>query len=135
MSPIDLPVTLSRQQKMFLMEAGLILRDSQRYAAAEAVFEGALSLVHDKHLALVGIGSTRFAQGDWEGAIGTFEEAARARPDAAIAYAHLGEALAFGGHIEEARLALAKASGLDPSGESGGEMARAIERLLSYGII
>lgn len=135
MELIDLPVQLASSEKRFLMEAGLVLRDARRYDEAWAVFEGLLALVEDKHLPLIGLGTIHFARAEWTEAVDRFEQATRRAPRAAIAYAHLGEALAFAQQREEASLVLQKAIDLDPSGQEGGEMARTVQKFLSYGLL
>lgn len=135
MSTNDLPLQVTREEKRFLMEAALLYRDARRYAEAQAVFEGILPLVEDKHLVLIGLGSVHFEQQKFDEAIEAFEEATRLQPRGALAYAHLGEALAFARHREEAELALKKAIELDPGGQEGGEMARTIQRFLAYGLL
>lgn len=131
----DLPITISQEEKAFLCESGHILRDAKRLDEALATFEGVLPLVQDKYLALVGIGSVHFRKGDLREAIDAFEEATRLNPESALAYAHLGEALAFAREGNAAAIALRKASDLDPSGESGGELARTLQRFIDLGLI
>ncbi len=135
MTLTDLPVNLSREEKRFLMECALILRDARRHDEARATFLGLLPLVEDKHLPMIGLGTLHFERGEMAEAIDRFEEATRLAPRAAIAYAHLGEALAFAQQKEEADLVLKKAIELDPNGQEGGEMARTIQKFLSYGLL
>lgn len=135
MKTIDLPVQVTREEKRFLMEAALLYRDSRRYAEAEATFTGILPIVEDKYLVMVGLGSVHFEQAQFNEAVESFEAAIKLHPRSAIAYAHLGEALAFAKHREEADLALQKAVELDPSGQEGGEMAKTIQKFLSYGLL
>jgi tetratricopeptide (TPR) repeat protein len=131
----DLPVYLSHFEKRFLMEAGLVLRDARRYEEARAIFEGLIYLVEDKHLPMIGLGTIHFERGQFDQAIARFEEATEFAPRSAVAYAHLGEALAFARQKEEAQLVLKKAVELDPSGHEGGEMAKTIQKFLSYGLL
>lgn len=113
----------------------MILRDAQRYEPALAIFGALIPLVEEKHVPLIGVGSVHFAQGDFDHAIECFESAIAHCPDHALAHAHLGEALAFGRHIEEAGLALDKAIQLDPAGQEGGSMAKMVRRLLESGLL
>ncbi|MCA9756042.1 MAG: tetratricopeptide repeat protein [Candidatus Eisenbacteria bacterium] len=130
-----LPIQVTLEEKRFLLETGFVLRDGERFAPALVVFEALLEIAEEKHVPLVGIGSVRFAQGDFDGAIEAYEEAITCAPDNALAHAHLGEALAFGRHFEEAGLALDKAIQLDPAGRDGGNMAKTVRRLLESGLL
>jgi len=135
MTVTELPVQLSREEKRFLMESALILRDARRHDEAKAIFLGLLPLVEDKHLPMIGLGTLHFERGEFAEAVERFEEATRLAPRAAIAFAHLGEALAFAQQKEEAALVLQKAIDLDPNGQEGGEMAKTIQRFLAYGLL
>ncbi len=135
MANADLAVKPSREEKRFLMEAALLMRDADRLDEAKTMFEGIIPLVEDKHLPIIGVGTIHFAKGEFDDAVEQFEKATEIDPTCAIAYAHLGEALAFSKHLDEAQLALQKATELDPSGENGGEMARTIQKFLSYGLL
>lgn len=135
MSRPSLPVTVSPEEKRFLMECGFALRDARREEESAAVFRGVLPLVEDKHLPVIGLGTIDFFGGRFDAAIEQFEEATRMAPTFALGYAHLGEALAFARQQEEAELALRKASDLDPVGAEGGEMARTLQKFLAYGLL
>jgi superkiller protein 3 len=135
MNTETLPVSLTREEKKFLIEAAILMRDANRLAEAEEMFEAIVSLVEDKHLPMIGIGTVQCERGDYEEAVATFERATEFNPKSALAYAHLGEALAFAKHPEEAKLALRKASDLDPAGKDGGDMARTLQKFLSYGLL
>ena len=86
-------------------------------------------------VSLPGIGSARFWQARYDDAITAYEEVLHRNPNWALGYAHLGEALAFGGHKQEADLALRRAVELDPAGKQGGDVARNIQRLMAHGLI
>ena len=131
----ELPVKVSLEEKRFLMEAGYILMEEGRYDEAIATFQGALPLVEEKFHPLLGIGSARFWQARYDDAITAYEEVLHRNPNWALGYAHLGEALAFGGHKQEADLALRRAVELDPAGKQGGDVARNIQRLMAHGLI
>jgi len=135
MATKTLPISLSQEEKRFLMEAALLMRDTDRLEEARIMFDAIRPLVEDKHLPLIGIGTIHFQKGEFEEAVEVFEEATRVKPDSALAFAHLGEALAFSKQFEEAELALKKASDLDPAGSDGGEMARTVQKFLSFGLI
>ena len=117
------------------MEAAILLRDSKRFEESKSMFEAILPLVEDRHLPLVGIGTILFENGEFDEAIDRFEEATRHDPECALAHAHLGEALAFARHTEEAEFALQKTIDLDPGGKNGGEMARTIQKFLAMGFL
>lgn len=127
--------TMSTDEKRFLMESALLLRDTGRLDEAVVVFEALTDLVQDRHLPFIGLGSIAFERGDFERAVERFEEAVGTAPTSALAHAHLGEALAFARHREEAELELQKAVQLDPSGSNGGNMAKTIQRFLSFGLL
>ncbi len=135
MTKTELSVAASREEKRFLMEAALLMRDTDRLDEAKEMFEAIEPLVRDKHLPVIGVGTIHFAKGDFDDAVEAFERAVELEPTSAIAYAHLGEALAFAKQTEEAELALKKATELDPGGKEGGEMARTIQKFLSYGLL
>ena len=129
------PIQISLEEKRFLLETGLILRDAGRYEPSLAILDALVPLVDDRHLPLIAIGSVHFAQGNFDRAIECYESAVSHAPDHALAHAHLGEALAFARHLEEAALALDKAIQLDPAGQEGGNMARMVRRLLESGLL
>lgn len=129
------PVQVSLEEKRFLMEAAVLMRDTKRLDQAMAMFKAIIPMVEDKHLPTIGMGTIHFERGNFDDAVEAFESATQLNPDSALAYAHLGEALAFARHLEEAKLALKKAQELDPSGNDGGAMARAIEKFLALGLL
>ena len=129
------PVQLTLEEKRFLMESAVLMRDTKRLDQAMAMFKAIVPLVEDKHLPTIGIGSIHFERGEFDEAVEAFENATELNPESALAYAHLGEALAFAKHMEEAKLALKKAQELDPSGNDGGTMARSIEKFLALGLL
>ena len=135
MDMTTLPVSVSPEEKRFLMEAAYLMRDTNRLDEAAAMFEAIMNVVDDKHLPAIGLGTIYFQKGDLDKAVEAFEQATELKPDSALAYAHLGEALAFSKQMEEAELALRKATELDPSGNDGGEMARTVQKFLSFGLI
>ncbi|MCA9727421.1 MAG: hypothetical protein R3E12_00135 [Candidatus Eisenbacteria bacterium] len=130
-----LPIAITTDEKRFLMESAVLMRDSGRLDQAAVMFEAIVSLVDDRHLPLIGLGSVEFERGAFERAVERFEDAVAFAPDCALAHAHLGEALAFSRHLEEAQLALRKATELDPAGTAGGNMARQIQKFLDYGLL
>lgn len=135
MNSVELSVTPSQEEKRFLLEAALLMRDADRLDEAKDMFEAIVPMVQDKHLPVIGTGTIHFARGEFDDAVEMFEKAVELKPDSAIAYAHLGEALAFAKQTEEAELALKKATELDPGGKDGGEMARTIQKFLTYGLL
>ncbi len=135
MDNVNLSVSLTQEEKRFLMEAALLMRDCDRLDEAMEMFRAITPLVEDKHLPMVGVGTIHFSRGEFDEAVEVFEKAVAFRDESAIAHAHLGEALAFAKQNEEAKLALDRAIELDPKGEDGGEMAKTIQKFLSYGLI
>jgi len=131
----EMPFDFSVEEKRFLIEAALLMRDCKRLDEAETMFSALLPWVEDQHLPRIGLGTISFDRGDFDEAIEHFESATKDASNSALAYAHLGEALAFGGHREEADLALEKATQLDPAGESGGNMAKTVKRFLESGLL
>lgn len=133
--PPSSTIRITTDEKRFLMETALLLRDTGRLDESSVVFEALVDLVEDRHFPLIGLGSIAFERGEFDHAVERFEEAVAAAPTSALAHAHLGEALAFAHHREEATLELQKAVQLDPAGTNGGNMARTIQQFLSFGLV
>src|ERR1044071_3642030 len=95
-------VALSREEIEFLMEAGIIYRDSGRFAQAREVLTGLRALLPQSDTVLVGLGTISFQQGDFEGAAQHYRQAIDVNPRSAYAYAHLGELEIFRKNKEQA---------------------------------
>ncbi len=109
-----------------LMEAGVIYRDSGRYAQAREVFEGLRVLFPANEAAEVALGTVAFAERDMDRAIAHYRKALEVNPRSAFACAHLAQALIFTKEKEIAYQYCRKALELDPQGACG-EFARRVK--------
>ncbi len=122
-------VTPSREEIAFLLEAGLIYRDSGRFTEARDVLAGLRALLPRNDGVAVVLGTISFQQGDFDGALRHYTQALEFNPRSAYAYAHLGELEIFRNHKVQAEAHLKQAIKLDPRGVYG-TLAR---RLLDLG--
>ena len=122
-------VQTSHEEIAFLMEAGLICRDSRRFSLAVEIFTGVRSLVPKSEVPEVALGTVRFAEGDLDKAVRHYQTALKLNPNSAYAHVHLGEALVFGNKGSEARAHLKRALEFDPRGKIG-DMARGLTQYL-----
>ena len=119
----------SREELGFLLEAGLIYRDSGRFTQAREVLTGLRALLPQNDAVAVVLGSVSFQQGDFDGADRHYRQALEFNPRSAYAYAHLGELEIFRNNKEQAAAYLKEAIKLDPRGIYG-TLARS---LLEFG--
>jgi len=118
-------VNPSREEIGVLMEAGLIYRDSGRFAEAREVLMGLRALLPQSDAVAVILGTLSFQQGDWEGAARHYQQALEFNPRSAFAYAHFGELEIFRKDKDRAAVYLKEAIKLDPRGVYG-RMARSV---------
>jgi Flp pilus assembly protein TadD len=111
-----------------LMEAGLIYRESRKFAEARQVFEGVQALLPKSDAVQVALGTVSFYEGDFEGAGRHYRQALEFNPRSAYAYAHLGELAIFQKDKERAAAHLREALKLDPRGTFG-KFARSLMEL------
>ncbi len=97
-----------------LARDGLIHHQAGRPDEAERLYREALALRADEPDALHGLGVLALAGGRSGLAIALIGRAIRARPETALYYVNLGNALRDQGHVEEARAALQVAVLRDP---------------------
>jgi tetratricopeptide (TPR) repeat protein len=109
----------SNQETALLMEAGVVYRDSRRYAQAREVFQGMRALFPSSEAPEVALGTVAFAQADFDGAVAHYRRALEINPRSAFAWAHLAQASIFKKDKEAALQQCRKALELDPRGESG----------------
>lgn len=121
-------LTLSKDEVLFLMEAGSVYRDAHRLTEAREVFAGLRAALPKSEVPEVALGSVCFSEGKYEDAIRHYQGALVKNPSSAYAFAHLGEAYLLNKQLKEAEVALKKAIELDPKGQSG-KMARALTEL------
>jgi len=122
-------VTPSRDEIAFLLEAGLVYRDSGRFTEARDVLNGLRALLPRNDSVAVVFGTVSFQQGDFDGAFRHYMRALEFNPRSAYAYAHLGELEIFRNDRARAAAHLKQAIKLDPRGLYG-TLAR---RLLDLG--
>ena len=121
-------LNVSKDEIGVLMEAGIVYRDSRRFAEAREVFEGVRALLPKSDAAQVALGTVAFQQGDFEGAERQYKMALELDPRSAYAYAHLGELSIFRKDKQKAAEYLKQAVKLDPHG-SFGKFARSLQEL------
>jgi Flp pilus assembly protein TadD len=121
-------VYASKEETGVLMEAGLIYRESRKFAEAREVFEGVQALLPTSDAVQVALGTVSFHQGDFEGAARHYRQAIELNPRSAYAYAHLGELAIFQKDKEAAGAHLREAVKLDPRGTYG-KFARSLMEL------
>ena len=122
-------VNPTREEFGFLIEAGLIYRDSGRFIQAREVFTGLRALLPQSDAVAVLLGTLSFQQGDFDSAERHYRQALEFNPRSAYAYAHLGELSLFRKDKTQADAHLKEAIKLDPRGVYG-SLAR---RLLEFG--
>jgi tetratricopeptide (TPR) repeat protein len=125
-------VTPSQDEIAFLMEAGLIYRDSGRPADAKVVFQGVRALAPSSDVPEIALGTLAFVAGDFETAIGHYKNAIQLNAKSGLAHAHLGEAYLFREDFENARMHLNRAMELDPRRESAGKFAKGVLDVLEH---
>ena len=121
-------VNASKDEIGVLMEAGIVYRESGKFAEARQVFEGVQALLPKSDAARVALGTVDFQQGDFEGAARHYRLALELNPRSAYAQAHLGEVEIFRKDKEKAREHLREAIRLDPHGTFG-KFARSLLKL------
>lgn len=104
--PGELPATAEEQR---YLKAVVPLERIKAWPAAEKAYRAALKRWPKSLVALMGLGNSRYAQGDAAGAIAAFRRAVQAHPDAAVAYNNLAYVLAQTGDLGAARLAAQRA--------------------------
>src|SRR4051812_43929911 len=107
-------VTPSREEISFLLEAGLVFRDSGRFTEARDVLAGLRALLPRNDGVAVLLGTISFQQGDFDGALRHYTQALEFNPRSAYAYAHLGELEIFRNDKAQATAYLKQAIRLDP---------------------
>ncbi len=122
-------VNPSNEEVGLLMEAGLIYRDSRKFAEAHEVFHGVQALLPKSDVVEVALGTVSFQQGDFAAAERHYRAALALNPRSAYAYAHLGELAIFQKDKAQATIHLKEAIKLDPRGVYG-KLART---LLEFG--
>src|SRR5689334_14734666 len=106
----------SNEELAFVMEAGFLYRDLQKYQEACDIFKGIRALLPNNEVPEVALGTVAFQQGNFESAERHYRRALELNPRSAWAYAHLGELALFQVNKEQARAFLNTAVGLDPRG-------------------
>jgi Flp pilus assembly protein TadD len=122
-------VNASTEEIGLLMEAGIIYRESRKFAEAREVFHGLRALLPKSDVVEVALGTVSFHEGDFESAGRHYHSALELNPQSAYACAHLGELAIFQKDKLRAANYLKEAIRLDPRG-SHGKFARA---LLEFG--
>jgi tetratricopeptide (TPR) repeat protein len=117
-----------QEEVVFLMEAGFLLRDLQRYDEAREVFLGVRALAPASEVPEVALGLVAFQQRDFETAGRHYRRALQLNARSAWTHAHLGELALFQMNLEQAHTHFKSAIDLDPRGEHG-RLARALTEL------
>jgi len=119
---------LSKEEIGFLVEAGVICRESKNFQAARDIFAGLRALYPRNDVPETLLGTVAFHEAKFEEAEACYRRALDLNPRSAYAYAHLGEARLFRRDAESACACLKKAMELDPRGEFG-KLARRLMEL------
>jgi Flp pilus assembly protein TadD len=117
----------SRDEIGFLVEAGVIYRDSGRFAEAREVLTGVRALAPQSDAVAVLLGTVDFQQGDFDAAERNYRLALELNPKSAYAYAHLGELAIFRKDKQQAEVCLKQSIKLDPRGMHGNLARRLME--------
>jgi serine/threonine-protein kinase len=120
-------VNPSREELALLVEAGVVYRDSGRFAQAREVFSGVRPLLPQSDNVVVLLGTVSFQEGDFDAAERHYREALELNPRSAYAYAHLGELYLFRKDKAAAETHLKEAVRLDPRGTHGSLARRLLE--------
>src|SRR5215831_8493076 len=96
-------VSPSNEELAFLMEAGFLYRDLQKYQEARDVFKGVRALAPKSEVPEVALGTVAFQQGNFEAAEKHYRRALELNSRSAWAYAHLGELVLFQADKDRAR--------------------------------
>lgn len=118
---IDIP----KSEVQILLEAGYLYMELGLFKESEDVFTGVSALLPDSDVPRVALGNLFFAQGKFQRALKFHQEALKARPESALAQAHVGESLLFLKKLDDAKKALKKAMEMEPNGPAGA-FARAL---------
>lgn len=110
---IDVP----QEEVALLLEAGYLYMELGRPKEAEDVFAGVAALLPESDIPRVALGNLHFSQGRFQRALKFHTEALKARPDSALAQAHVGEALLLLKKTDDAVTALKKAIEMEPEGQ------------------
>jgi tetratricopeptide (TPR) repeat protein len=118
-------IDTSKEELVFVMEAGMFYRDLRRFDDAREIFNGVRILAPMSEVPEVALGTVAFQDGEFERAGMHYRRALKLNPRSAWAYAHLGELSLFQMDKEQARRHLNSAIDLDPRGDHG-KLARAL---------
>ncbi|MDW7773896.1 MAG: PA2778 family cysteine peptidase [Desulfobulbaceae bacterium] len=97
--PSEMPVKVDAAT---WLEAAAGLELANEWRAAETAFSKAAGQWPHNYNAWIGLGNSRYALHDLQGAVTAFETAVRIRPDSGIAYNNLAQVLAARGNFKEA---------------------------------
>jgi predicted Zn-dependent protease len=101
-------ISISDEELRVMLETGYILRESAKFAEAEAIFRGVMELMPDSEVPQVGLGTVFLQKGDFSAAQNICEQALHNKPSSLYARVHYAEALLFGKHREQAEAELQK---------------------------
>jgi tetratricopeptide (TPR) repeat protein len=109
-------IELPQPEAALLLEAGYLYMEMGKPREAEEVFSGVAALLPHSEIPLVALGNLEFSQGHFQRALKHHQDALKLKPDSALAYAHVGEALIWLKKVDEGVSSLKKAVELDPNG-------------------
>jgi tetratricopeptide (TPR) repeat protein len=108
-------VAIAPQYAIAWNSLGTIAYQSQRYLEAEACFREALKHQPDAYPPLVNLGGALTAQRKYEESLAVNSQAARIRPDDALAQSQLGSSYFFLNRLDEAEEHFRRAKAIDPA--------------------
>ena len=110
-------ISVPQEEAALLLEAGYLYMELGRAKEAEEVFAGVSALLPESDVPLVALGNVHFSQGRFQRALKFHQDALKARPDSALAQAHVGEAMLFLKKTDDGIAALNKAIEMEPDGQ------------------
>lgn len=118
---IDVP----QPQAALMLEAGYFYMEMNKFKEAEDIFTGVAALLPVSEVPHICLGNLYFAQGKFQRALKSHEEALKLNPESLSAQTHIGEALLFLGKTEDG---IAKLQGVinSSSGDPSEDFAKAL---------
>jgi tetratricopeptide (TPR) repeat protein len=118
-------VEVPQTEAALLLEAGYFFVEMGKHKEAEDVFTGVAALLPHSDVPHVALGNLEFTQGHYARALKHHQEAARLKPELALAHAHIGECLLWLNKAADGVVALQKAISLEPESPAA-KMAAAL---------
>lgn len=118
-------IEVPQAEAALLLEAGYLLLEMNKFKEAEEIFTGVAALLPTSDVPLTCLGNLYFAQGKFQRALKSHQEALKLEPESTNVKAHIGESLLFLGKIEEGLQTLTEVVA-SSAGDPAGEFAQAL---------